>query len=105
MARGCIVTPKLPIKRKRMTLIAKLDCPTDGGEKGMVLLADSQETAGDYRIEVKKIIPKTLGRYEVAIGGSGNVAPLIDGLTDALENAFSAFPSGKTDRELRGLIS
>jgi hypothetical protein len=84
-----------------MTLIAKFDCPS---ENGMVMLADSQETVGDYRVEVKKIAPKTVGKYEIAIGGAGYVGPLIDGMTSALENAFSAFPSGKNECDLKGLV-
>lgn len=56
-----------------MTLIAAFRC-----YEGVVICADSQETRGDLRAPVKKIIHKDSGAYQVAIGGSGDDGTLTD---------------------------
>ena len=55
-----------------MTLIAAIRC--DGG---VVIAADAQETAGDYRKSVQKISPLQFGGLKVVLAGSGN-GDLID---------------------------
>jgi hypothetical protein len=84
-----------------MTLIAKFDCPSGNG---IVMLADSQETRGEYRVDVKKIVPEVCGNYEVAIGGSGYIGPLIDGQDHAIRDALRSIASGKSERDLRRVI-
>ena len=56
-----------------MTLIAAFRC-----HEGVVICADSQETIGDWRAPVKKIIHKDVGEYQVAVGGAGDDGALID---------------------------
>jgi hypothetical protein len=92
---------KLPARRNRVTLIAKFDCPI---EPGMVMLADSQETRGEYRVDVKKIAPEVCGNYQVAIGGSGYIGSLIDGQDHAIRDALRSVASGKTERDLRRIV-
>jgi hypothetical protein len=95
------MTSRPPVKGRRMTLIAKFDCPS---ENGIVMLADSQETRGEYRVDVKKIVPEICGNYEVAMGGSGYIGPLIDGQDLALRDALRSIASGKSERDLRRVI-
>jgi len=84
---------KLLRKRKRLTLIAAFRCEV-GGLPGVIVCADSQETVGDYKVTVDKIKPRDAGRYDLIIGGSGNVAPLIDGLADAIERNIKKWDAG-----------
>jgi len=84
-----------------MSLIAKFDCQ----DNSMVLCADSQETAGDYRVEVKKIEPRPTGNYELTVGGSGYVGELIDGMTDEMMSALSRLPAAKSESEIKQTIS
>jgi len=51
--------------------------------------ADSQETFGPYRVEVKKIAPRNAGEYDLIVGGSGEIGDLIDGLAGAIERNVS----------------
>lgn len=67
-----------------MTLIAAFRCQV-GEYPGVIICADTQETVGDYRVAVDKIQPGVAGYYDLVIGGAGNVAALIDGLTDAIK--------------------
>lgn len=57
-----------------MTLIAAFRC-----SDGVVICADQQETVGDVRVAVNKLVPQDLGLYEIAIAGSGN-GDLLDAL-------------------------
>lgn len=49
-----------------MTLIAGFRC-TDGA----VICADSQETAGEWRVNVHKLVPFDAGNSQVGIAGTG----------------------------------
>src|SRR5208282_2748791 len=71
--------------RRRVTLIAAFRC-----KHGIVMCADSQETVNDdYRVEVSKIKPETVGKFQIAIGGSGYIADLIDGFAARVKDALS----------------
>src|SRR5690348_4164006 len=83
----------LPLRTKvsyprYMTLIASGRCAD-----GIVLCADSQETAGDYRLAVLKLEPISMGKFSVVISGSG-LAELIEGfvarLTDRMKGEDTA---------------
>lgn len=50
-----------------MTLIAAFRCPDS-----IVLCADAQETVGDYRVAIQKIVPETMKKFQVVIAGSGD---------------------------------
>jgi 20S proteasome alpha/beta subunit len=82
-----------PLKRKRLTLIAAFRCGTPD-DPSVVVCADSQETYGPYRVEVKKIQPRDAGQYDLIVGGSGNIGDLIDGLTGAIERSVSHWQAG-----------
>jgi len=62
-----------------MTLIAAFRCGPYA-----VLCADSQETWGVYKVSVDKIVPQTVGLYDLAYAGSG-LGDFVDGLGDAIE--------------------
>ena len=81
-----------------MTLIAAFRCPD-----GCVICADSQETVGDHRVSRQKITPKKLGNFEIAIGGSGNIGPLIDAIVHQVESKIEG-SSIRTLPELKDLV-
>jgi 20S proteasome alpha/beta subunit len=56
-----------------VTLIIGMRC-----SDGSVVCADSQETVGNYRLTVQKIVPERIGEYVVILAGSG-IGELIDG--------------------------
>lgn len=60
-------------KSKRVTLIAAARTP-----EGIVIHADSQETAGAYRVQVDKIKCETMGGFDVLIAGAGCPSALVD---------------------------
>ena len=66
-------------ERNRVTLIAGFRC-TDGA----IICADSQETVGDYRVNVHKLLPFQAGNFQIGIAGSGNDGELIDGFIQRL---------------------
>src|ERR1043165_9611480 len=70
--------------RKLMSLIIALPC-----HDGVVICADSRESAGQYKASVNKIEMRRLGPYEIVFGGAGNDSNLIDGLDDAIRRAFT----------------
>jgi hypothetical protein len=83
-----------------VTLIAGFRC-----YEGAVICADSQETVGDgFRVKVDKLEPQSVGDYELAAGGSGNVAALIDGFVLNLAYGVKGWPSGLTEDEIRGKV-
>jgi 20S proteasome alpha/beta subunit len=77
-----------------VTLIAAFRCIGPDGEPAVALCADSQETFGDYRVSVDKIKPRDAGYYDLIVGGAGNTAALIDGLSNALESNVKHWQSG-----------
>jgi hypothetical protein len=79
-----------------MTLIAAFRCAT-----GVVLAADSQETAGPFRVTVDKLLPTEAGAYQLVIGGAGNVAGLIDGFVDDFLPFVSSWPAGLSEPEIK----
>ena len=83
-----------------MTLLAAFRCEI-GGHPGVVICADSQETSGDYRIEVKKLEAKSLGNYELIRCGAGNTAELIDGQVRAIEQNIPHWPALLSEEEIR----
>lgn len=68
---------------------------------GAIICADSQETVGCYRVEVEKIKPRDAGNYDLIIGGSGNIATLIDGQADTIERNVKSWPAGLSEEEAR----
>lgn len=82
-----------------MTLIAAFKC-----SDGYVVCADSQETVGDHRVSRQKISPKKLGNFEVAIGGSGDVGPLIDAIVHQIESKIESSVDIRILPELKTLI-
>ena len=92
-----------------MTLIAALRCDMLGHPEiadlpTVVICADSQETAGDYRVEVQKIRPIDAGKYELIIGGSGNIAALIDGQSEVIERNVRAWPKGLSEDDAKARL-
>jgi hypothetical protein len=83
-----------------VTLIAAFRCDADG-HPGVVVCADSQETAGDYRVTVDKIKPRDAGNYDLIIGGSGSIAALIDGLANAVEARVTRWNAGLDEEAAR----
>jgi 20S proteasome alpha/beta subunit len=77
--------PKWLPKRKFMTIAAGFVC-----RDGIVLCADSQESAGDYKWPVKKlVIPKNMmGKTRIMIAGAG-FGPAIDTATQKILNRVS----------------
>jgi hypothetical protein len=102
--------PKItrPGKRKRMTLICALRCESYVSSlfpsPAVVICADSQETAGDFRVEVQKIKPIDAGAYELIIGGAGNIAGLIDGQADVIERNVKTWPTGLSEQEAQARL-
>jgi hypothetical protein len=64
-----------------------------------VICADSQESYGEYYVTVNKIQPRDTPDYDLIIGGSGNTAALIDGLSDAIERHVRGWNSSLSDEE------
>jgi hypothetical protein len=84
-----------------VTLIAAFRCDA-GGHPAVVFCADSQETVDNaYRVEVKKIKPRDAGEYELIVGGSGYIGPLIDGQADAIEQSVKHWPAGLDEEKAR----
>jgi 20S proteasome alpha/beta subunit len=81
-----------------MTLIAGFRC-----NDGFVICADAQETVGDFRVAVQKIEPKTLGNFEMVIGGSGNNGDVIDAAIYFLEETVEDAPE-KSVADLKIII-
>src|SRR5688572_5459663 len=96
--------PKItrPGKRRRVTLIAAFRCDA-GGHPAIVLCADTQETVGDTRVAVNKLLPQDVGEYILAIAGSGN-GDLIDGFADSLLRIVRIWPAGATEQFARDSI-
>jgi hypothetical protein len=59
----------------------------------IVVSADAQETVGNYRVAVQKIVPEQMGNYRVIVAGSGNPS-LIESFTIVLKRALSVNPTG-----------
>src|SRR5882672_4247857 len=93
-----------PLKRKRLTLIAAFRCGTPD-DPSVVLCADSQETCGHYRVEVKKIDPRDAGNYDLIVGGSGEIGCLIDELSEYIERDTSQWQSGLSADAARERLS
>jgi hypothetical protein len=55
----------------------------------IVVHADSQETVGDYRATVKKIIPVTMGQFSVIAIGTGQPGNLLDSFLTRLARAVT----------------
>jgi hypothetical protein len=71
-----------------MTLIDAWRTP-----QGIVVHADSQETVGDYRVEVKKIQEITVGDWQLIIVGAGRPGDLIDSFSIRMRRAMAGFTS------------
>src|SRR6266568_5123690 len=54
-------------RRKPLTLITCIRCP-----ESIVLCADAQETVGNHRVAIQKIVPQTMKKFEVVVAGSGS---------------------------------
>ncbi len=80
-----------------MTLIAAFKC-----SDGFVLCADSQETAGPYRVARQKIDAETWGNFQVSIAGTGH-GDVIDACVDKLSVAVRA-SNASTLSELQRLL-
>jgi 20S proteasome alpha/beta subunit len=65
-------TPERLVRGKKMTVAAGFVC-----KDGIVLCADSQESAGGYKFPVEKILTRIDPYTEIAIAGSG-CGPLVD---------------------------
>jgi hypothetical protein len=77
---------RLPL-RKLMTLISSRRT-----RLGIVLCADTQETTGDYRTAVPKIVPKDAGNFQIVVAGSGH-GPLIESFIIKLGRRISDSPA------------
>lgn len=72
--------------------------------EGVVICADSQETAGDWRISVDKLTPRDAGGYQIAVGGAGRCGDLIDGFTERMADDAMRWPAGLDERALKSLV-
>ncbi len=81
-----------------MTLIAAFKC-----SDGFVVCADSQETVGYHRVSRQKIVPKKLGNFEIAIGGSGN-GSLIDAIVHRIETKLESLADIRTLPQLKVMV-
>ena len=81
-----------------MTLIAAFCCEV-GGLPGVVVCADSQETADPYIVEVKKIAPRDAHNYDLVLGISGH-SVLARGLEQIIERAITSWPSGLSETQI-----
>lgn len=68
---------------ERMTLIAAWPV-----KDGVVIHADSQETVGEYRVEVNKLHTRKIGDFQVLLAGAGN-GKLVDSLAILLERQIA----------------
>jgi hypothetical protein len=82
-----------------VTLIAAFQC-----DRAVVICADSQETVGDYRVNVDKIKPTDAGHYQLVIGGAGESGPLIDRFTLDLIRAAGQWPENLTPTEIENRL-
>jgi len=86
-----------------MTLIAAFRC-----HESVVICADSQETAGHYRVSVDKTAPQDAGEYQVVVGGSGDYGSLIDGLAENLVEEVRTWEGNlgikRIKSEVRGIV-
>jgi len=64
--------PQRRVRRQWMTVAAGFQC-----NDGIVICADSQESSGDYKLPVEKLLAKSDPWTEVVIAGSGT-GPLVD---------------------------
>jgi hypothetical protein len=78
--------------RKTVTLVAGFKC-----DQGFVICADSQETAGDYRVSRLKLNPWQAGHFSIAMAGSGNNGELLDSFEVRLKRNLDSA------RELRSI--
>lgn len=78
-----------PPERRRVTLIEAWRT-----KNGIVLHADSQETVGDYRVQVDKVEPIHAGDWEIIVAGAGSPGTLIDSFPIRLRRSLSQFNSG-----------
>ena len=69
------------------------------------MCADSQETCGHYRVEVKKIDPRDAGNYDLIIGGSGEIGDLIDELSEYVHRDVSQWEPELTEGSARERLS
>ncbi len=79
-----MIAPKPLPKRKRMTLIVGMSC-----SGGLVICSDTQETQGDQRVGVDKLVPFTAGDCQFVVAGSGH-GELIDSFSPVLAKALAA---------------
>jgi len=86
-----------------VTLIAAFRCEIDN-EPGVIVCADSQETIGEYRTTVDKIIPRIAGHYDLVIGGAG-IGNIIDGLVNSIERDVRHWDAGKSEDIARQLLA
>jgi len=87
-----------------MTLIAAFRCGTPD-DPSVVVCADSQETCGHYRVEVKKIAPHNAGEYDLIVGGSGEIGDLIDELSEYVHRDVSQWEPELTEESGRERLS
>jgi ATP-dependent protease HslVU (ClpYQ) peptidase subunit len=90
------------LQGKRVTLIAAFRCQVNG-EPGVVICADSQETIGDYKVSVEKIVPRSVNHYELLLGGSGT-GNLVDSLANTIERQLRRWPAAITEEHARQLL-
>jgi ATP-dependent protease HslVU (ClpYQ) peptidase subunit len=75
-----------------VTLIAAFRCEIDN-EPGVIVCGDSQETCGEYKATVEKIIPRIAGHYDLIIGGAGN-GNIVDSLVNHVERDVRTWEGG-----------
>src|SRR5215831_7764239 len=93
--------PKLRLpKGRRMSLIIALPC-----RDGVVICADSRETAGHYKVGVKKAELKRCGRFDVVFGGAGNDGNLSDGLRDSIYRELNSESGGNAEDTVRAAVA
>lgn len=89
---------------KRVTLIAAFRCDIDNAP-GVVICADSQETIGEYRTTVDKIIPReAVGHYDLIVGGAG-IGNIVDGLVNSIERDVKSWEAGIPEDNARQLLA
>ena len=76
-------------RTKRVTLIAAFRY-----QSGFVVVADSQETHGHYRVKVDKVKPHDAGDYDFVGGGASNNGPAVDMFERHLSREVASWQDG-----------
>jgi ATP-dependent protease HslVU (ClpYQ) peptidase subunit len=81
----------------RLQLLSRLENDTLITESGLVMAADTEETAGDFKRSVPKLEEFSSPSGSLIIGGAGS-SPQIETITQLLEDKFQSWDNKDPDR-------